>query len=229
MVKFFKKEDIINTRFAISNEQNYNNILADLLIGNDEDDALFPLFIPTYECDDNQSGSCNTSLNPEVFLEIDNNKDDDIKFEIGKNLFTTKSCFFPTDSKYYDVTTNPTNSNGTYQGLVYNTIKKMYYNNYNNCYNIFGSSTFDISRTNKTLAKEISVFTLTVNQAGDEILPKSVVINNQSGDIVTDIIDDGNGNLILSGTFFVENYELTSSSNLIDNLGLYGVGKIILS
>lgn len=229
MVKFFKQEDIINTRFAVSNQQNYNNILSDLLIGNDADGALFPIYIPTYECDDNLSGSCVESLNPEVFIGLENTKEDDIKFEIGKNLYTTKSCFFPTDSPYYDHNTNPTNSNGTYQGMVYNTVKKMYYNEYNNSYNIFGSNTLDISVTNRSLAKEISLYSLTVNQAGDEIQPKSVIINNQSGDIVTDIYDDGNGNLILSGTFFIENFELTSSSNLVNNLGLYGIGKLILS
>lgn len=224
MIKFFKSQDIIITPFTIAKRQTLNSIVSDLILGTDGNDT-FPLIGNTLNCDDNISGSCEL-INSEVYIAT-SQFDDEINFRLGKFIFLS-SVFYPSGSTYFNSTTNPLNLDGTYQRQVYNTTKKMYYNDYNNAYNIFGFDGFDTSKAHLQLPNDFSEINLRSSQAGDKIRPRSLLLNNQSGDIVADVKDDGNHNLILSGTYFINKYKLSSDSyDLTVPLDICGLGAYL--
>lgn len=225
MIKFFKNQDIIITPFTIAKPQTVNNILSDLILANEGDD-LFPLDVPITQCNDNVSGSC--ELVPVTGYLATSQFEDEIDFEIGKYV-PSSSVFYPSGSAKWNQDTNPMNLDGTYQRQVYNTVFRMYYNNYNNAYNIFGFDEYDTSKASLNLTNEFSLLQLTISQTGDKIRPGTVTISNQTGDIVADIVDDSNYNLRLSGSYFINKYELTSDSmNLTVPLPLCGLGAYLL-
>jgi len=224
MIKFFRNQDIILTPFTLAKPQELNSVFNDIIIAN-EGDETFPLIIPIVACDDNLSGSC-TQKSIDGFLGT-TQFEDNINLQIGIYV-PSSSVFYPSGSADYNPATNPQNLDGTYQRQVYNTIKKMYYNNYNNAYNIFGIDGYDNSLMTSSLTNDISVFNLTINQAGDKIRPTTLVINNQSGDIIANVIDDGNYNLILSGSYFINKYPLQSdSTDLTVPLNICGLGAYL--
>jgi hypothetical protein len=148
-------------------------------------------------------------------------------FQLGLKI-PAGSVFYPVDNIHYNGETNPINLDGTYQGQVYNTIKNMYYNNYNNSYNIFGFDGYDTSKAKLNLDDKFISYTLNVTQSGDKISPFSVVINNQTGDIVGDILDDGINNLYLSGSYFISDFEVyTTDTNNVVNYGITGLGQYL--
>lgn len=224
MIKFFRNQDIIVTSFTVAKEQTLNSVLNDLIIANEGDD-LFPLVTPTVACNDNFSGSCAPEF-VSGFLAV-SQFDDPIDFQIGKYIHSS-SVFYPTGSIEYNATSNPMNLAGTYQRQVFNTIKNMYYNDYNNAYNIFGFDGYDTENASLHLTNDFSTINLRVDQAGDKIRPNTLVLNNQSGDIVADIIDDGNYNLILSGSYFINKYSLVGDSyDLTTPSNICGVGSYL--
>ena len=104
----------------------------------------------------------------------------------------------------------------------------MYYNNYNNAYNIFGFDGYDISKAKLNLDDKFVSYTLNITQSGDKIRPFSVVISNQTGDIVADILDDGVNNLYLSGSYFISDIEVyTTNTSSIGNYGITGFGQYL--
>lgn len=231
MIKFFKTEDVLVTRFAVSKEKTFNNVLNNLVFataGNEEE--VFPLELNYLGCDNNKSGSCEYKSFDNLFLALTQFEEiSQIDFSIGKYV-NSSSIFYPSSSVKWNQETNPVNTNGTYKRQVYNTVNKMYYNNYNNSYNIFGFDSYDNSKTNLELKNDFSFYTLTVDQTGDGIKRNSVVIYNQSGDIVANIIDDGNHNLILPGTYFTNCFEFTTGSkNTVENGGTYGLGYYLVN
>jgi len=225
MIKFFKNEDILVTAFSIASPKVVNNIVTNLIAGNDSDDNYFPISLLNDECDYNVSGSCATSVIDQSYLAESQYSGVIPNFEIGKYI-TASAVFYPKESQFYNVKTNPTNSVGTYQGQVYNTIKNMYYNSYNNSYNIFGFDGYDISKAKLNLTNEFSLFSFAPSQAGDRIKPGSVRINNQSGDIIGYIVDDSNYNLFLSGSYFIDYFSFNSNSDLITQ-GCCGLSSVI--
>lgn len=225
MIKFFKNEDILVTAFSVASTQVVNNIVTDLIAGNDSDNDYFPILILNDECDYNVSGSCSPNVVNQSYLAQSQYSGVIPNFEIGKYI-TGSAVFYPKDSPSYNVATNPTNSLGSYQGQVYNTIKNMYYNTYNNSYNIFGFDGYDASKAKLNLTNEFSLFSFASTQAGDRIRPGTVRINNQSGDIIGFIVDDSNYNLYLSGSYFID-YSTFNSNNCLINCGTYGLASLI--
>jgi hypothetical protein len=240
MIKFLKNQDIQITTFSVAKEKIANNIFSDLILASDGT-YNFPLIIPVQECDYNfnslSTGSfstvntqvCDASIvNENGFLACSPiNDPNNPQFQLGLKL-PTGSVFYPVDNIHYNAETNPTNLDGTYQGQVYNTIKKMYYNNYNNAYNIFGFDSYDISKASLNLDDKFVSYTLNVTQSGDRISPFSVLITNQTGDIVADILDDGNNNLYLSGSYFISDFEIYSTNTQsVVNYGITGLGQYL--
>ena len=217
MIKFFKNEDILVTAFSVASTQNVNNIVSNLIAGNDSNE-YFPISIFNDECDYNVSGSCEPNVSNQSYLAESQYSGIIPNFEIGKYI-TSSVVFYPKDSEFYNVQTNPTNSVGTYQGQVYNTIKRMYYNNYNNGY--------DTSKAKLNLTNEFSLFSFASSQAGDRIRQGSVRINNQSGDIIGYIVDDSNYNLYLSGSYFVNYFDFNSNNSGLIKKGTYGLASVI--
>lgn len=229
MIKFFKTQDILVTRFSLSKRKNFNNVLNDLLCGTDgSDNDLFPIELSFSSCDNNKSGSCEPDLISNIYLaQSQFAESSQIDFDVGKYI-NSSSVFYASGSKNWNNLTNPMNVDGTYKRQVYNTVKKMYYNDYNNSYNIFGFDDYDTTKTVLNLSNDFCVYSLSVKQAGDSIKPNSVIIYNQSGDLAVNIFDDGNHNLILSGTYFINNYEFsTNNTNTIQNPGVYGLGHYL--
>lgn len=224
MIKFFRNQDIIVTSFTIAKEQTLNSVLNDLILANEGDD-LFPLVTPIASCNNNVSGSC--AREPvSGFLAISQFLDP-IDFQIGKYVHSS-SVFYPSGSAQYNAASNPMNLDGTYQRQVFNTVQKMYYNNYNNAYNIFGFDGYDTDGASLHLTNDFSALNLRVDQTGDKIRPNTLVINNQSGDIPGDIVDDGNYNLRLSGSFFINKYGLISDSDdLAVPVSVCGLGSYL--
>jgi hypothetical protein len=231
MIKFFKTQDVLVTRFTVSKEKTFNNVLNNLLVGTDgTDDSTFPIQLSYISCDNNKSGSCEGVTFDESYLAITQFEQlSQIDFSVGKYV-NSSSIFYPSSSVKWNPTVNPVNIDGTYKGQIYNTVNKMYYNNYNNSYNIFGFDDYDNQRTKLGLTNDFSLYRLSVGQTGDGIKRNSVVIYNQSGDIVSNIEDDGNHNLILGGTYFINSYEFTTGSkDTVENRGTYGLGYYLLN
>jgi len=225
MIKFFKNQDIIITPFTIAKPQTVNSVLNDLIAANDGDD-IFPLTADTTQCNDNVSGSCSPSEDVSGYLAI-SQFENVIDFEIGKYV-PSSSVFYPSGSAGWSQESNPMNLDGTYQRQVYNTVFNMYYNNYNNAYNIFGFDEYDTSKASLHLTNEFSLLQLSISQTGDKIRPNTVVISNQSGDVVADIVDDGNYNLKLSGSYFVNKYPLVANSDdLTYPVNICGLGAYL--
>lgn len=229
MIKFFKNEDVVFTKYSVSNKKTSNNIVPNDLLAGTTGNFNFPIKLDILECDHNKSGSCDeVNVETSYFLKISNDLTQTLDFQIGKKI-NDDVVFYDTSSIYYNSFDNPINKDGSYKGQVYNTTKKMYYNDYNNSYNQFGFDGYDTSKATLNLSNEFSSLKLKISETGNKILPKSVRINNQSGDIVADIIDDGNNNLILSGSFFINKTEIKSeSTNLTIPMNAGGLGRYIL-
>ena len=231
MIKFFKTQDVLVTRFTVSKEKTFNNVLNNLLSGTDgTDDSVFPIQLSYFSCDNNKSGSCEGVYFDDIYLAMTQFEEaSQIDFSVGKYV-NSSSVFYPPSSAKWNPVVNPVNVNGTYKGQVYNTVDKMYYNDYNNSYNIFGFDDYDNQRSKLDLTNDFSLYKLSVSQTGDGIKRNSVVIYNQSGDIVSNIEDDGNHNLILGGTYFINSYEFTTGSkDTVENRGTYGLGYYLLN
>jgi len=217
MLKFFRKSDIVNTDFTVSTDKTADNVIGDLLAGVDSSGSIFSVNIFGDECDDSKSGSCapNTYLSSLKTYPSELN----ISHQYGKFIHSS-SVFYDVDDDRFNIESNPINTDGSYKRQVYNTIKKSYYNNYNNGYNIFGFDTFDTSNTSLNLSDEFVLLNFKTTDSGDRIRATSISVNNQSGDIVSSLIDDGYNNLKLSGTFFINKYTFKPDNK--DNIFSYG-------
>ena len=225
MIKFFKKNDIIDSDFTVSTNKIANTVLSDILVGIDSNGDVYPIDIVTDGCDNNFSGSCEL-IEYKTNIAVTPNERA-IDFQYGK--FVTGSIpFYTSDQPNYISEENPVNIDGSYKRQVYNSVKKLYYNDYNNSYNIFGFDGFDTSKAKLHLSDEFIVLNLKITDTGDKILPGSIHIQNQSGDIVADIFDDSNNNLFLSGSYFIDKYIFKSDDREnITNYGLSGTSTLI--
>lgn len=238
MIKFFKNQDIQITNFAVTKTKAADDLFLDLILATD-DNYQFPLIIPVEETNLNFNSSnitgslsrlykqCDlTYLNNDGYLaSYPSSDDNNPTFQKGKK-YPSDFVFYPENSIYYNSVNNPVNTDGTYQGQIYNTIKNMYYNDYNNAYNQFGLDGFNTSNVKLNLQDTFVTYTLSVPQTGDRIRPFTININNQTGDIVTYIKDDGKNNLYLSGSFFINCIEsFTYNSNNVINECNSGIAK----
>jgi hypothetical protein len=119
----------------------------------------------------------------------------------NNNLYPSAS-FYTSDVAQYDAAVNPKNLDGTYMRLIYSQNQHLFYNQYNNFTKTFGMESADLTDTNRTITDTMDVFTIPQNKFGEKILPKSVKIIDDSLDKQYTIIDDGNCNLIFSGSVF---------------------------
>ena len=124
-----------------------------------------------------------------------------------------------TGSGKFNPNAEPQNSNGTYKRLVYNQIKRAFYNSYNNPLEIFGTEHIDfpLSRTNRNFADEFRMFTIPQNIFGDKIVPSSIKFYDTNLDDNIEIFDDGYQNLIAGKNLFSKIQEVRHISNLINS------------
>ena len=118
---------------------------------------------------------------------------------------------YPTAS---NISSTPKNLDGTYMNLVYAQNQQMYYNTFNNFTQTFGMESADLSTTNRTITDTMDVFSIPQNKFGDKIVPNTVIITDNSLDKTYNIIDDGNCNLIFSGSVF----SVIETDNLLNSI-----------
>lgn len=134
-----------------------------------------------------------------------------IKYQRGiKNTDT----FFPIGNEYYNSSSNPINIDGTYMGVVYNTNAKLFYNTYDNPTQLWGLENINLIDNNRLLSDFMDVFSLKKNQFGEKIIPNSVLIQDNLGEIKYRIIDDGKTNLVVEGNNFSKFQSVTFESTL---------------
>ena len=139
------------------------------------------------------------------------------------NIQYPNANFYTASSINYNPLTNPRNIDGTYMGLIYEQNKHLFYNNYNNFTKTFGMEGADLSITNRNLTNTMDVFTIPQVKFGETLIPNTINIIDKSFDKTYNIIDDGNCNLIFSGSVFSKFQvdSLLSSSSQTINLNIY--------
>ena len=80
--------------------------------------------------------------------------------------------------------------------------KQLFYNTYNNPVQLWGVENFNLNTTYRLLTDVMDVFTIPRIKFGEKISPYSVTIIDDQDDANYIIVDDGNENLILSGSYF---------------------------
>ena len=198
----------------------------------------------------NTAGSNDTlileqGVNIPIFSDVTNKLsteqiDSDFKINLkqGKNISGT---FFDKDSKHFDESKEPLNQDGTYQRVVYNSIKHLFYNEYglagtseNDTYyknpmHMFGSESgkyTSLEYSSDTVSSEshsreerrvigdsITVLEIPSKIFGEKIKPGSFKIKDYSSRYESiEIQDDGNTNLTVGSTSFNEISEITMKS-----------------
>jgi len=145
---------------------------------------------------------CNLALIPQSNNNV-------VKYQHGINNLPT---FYPANSIYYDSGSNPQNKDGTYMNIVYDTYNKLFYNTYDDPTKLWGLENINLSGSNRILTDTMDVFSLNKFQFGDKIVPNSVLIQDNGGEIHYTITDDGNTNLILDGEYFSKFQTVTFES-----------------
>jgi hypothetical protein len=109
------------------------------------------------------------------------------------------------------------NSNGTSKLLLYNQIRKAFYNDYHNPTKIFGMDNIDfpLSKTNRYLSDDFRMFTVPRLIMGDRIKPGTIKFQDTAFDDNVNIQDDFNGNLIAEGYLFSKVQEVRIIGNRI--------------
>lgn len=120
--------------------------------------------------------------------------------------------------KFYP-NSEPTNQDGTYKRLVYNTINKAFYNRYNNPTEIFGLEYIDfpLGRTVRNMADDFRVFNIPQDVFGDKLVPSTIQFFDTSLDDNVTITDDGYQNLIAGYNLFSRIQEVRNFGNTILN------------
>lgn len=130
----------------------------------------------------------------------------DVSYHRGVEMTGT---FFPVSDSQYNETTNPVNLDGSYMRLVYNTNKQLFYNVYGDPTKIFGLEDINLNNSTRVLSGVMDEFTIPKSKFGDKIVPSSVSLRDSFGGDNYTITDDGETNLILSGSYFSTYQTLT--------------------
>lgn len=114
--------------------------------------------------------------------------------------------FYPSQSIYYNAEMEPTNSDGSYKRVIYNSIDLAFYRNDSDPLKCFGVENF--VHENSDINGRIAVIQLGKDYWGEKIVPNSVTITDYSNpDEIFVIKDDGNTNLYLQNKTFAS-YDL---------------------
>tara|TARA_B100001093_G_scaffold215047_1_gene206347 strand:+ start:25076 stop:34474 length:9399 start_codon:yes stop_codon:yes gene_type:complete len=219
VIKVLKLSNKSVTRFKTNKKWNYSTLDSGSNIVLEQGDNI-PLF----------SSSIN-KLSTEQ-----NNSEFKLNLRVGKKVTGT---FFSKDSKYFNAEKEPLNYDGSYQRVVYNSIKHLFYNDYgtvgdieNDSYyknpiNIFGSETGIYSPQNfssktlevdkrserRVMSDEVTVLEIPANVFGEKIKPGTLKIIDHSSEFESiEIVDDGNTNLIVGTNSFNNISELNLNS-----------------
>ena len=128
--------------------------------------------------------------------------------------------FYDSGSPYYNPITEPINANGEYKRITYSVTQAMFYNDYNNPLKRFGVEYWDKDpitgiRENRSINKRVLTARIGNAYWGETIKPNSVrILDGSSIHSPYVIVDDGNTNLILTGSQFPYFAQITPHRNL---------------
>ena len=196
MIKSLNRDDVQVTPFVAKKLWNPTNIEAtDLILwmSGSLSGSISHIYI------DYGDGTSVPTTSSTCDLALQQQEDNFVQYHRGLNITGT---FFPVGNQYYNSSSNPVNIDGTYMRLVYNTNKQLFYNTYDNPVQLWGVENFNLQSTYRILTDVMDVFTIPKNYFGEKISPHSVTIIDSQDDSNYLIKDDGNQNLILSGSYF---------------------------
>lgn len=196
MIKSLNRDDVQVTPFVAKKLWNPTNIEAtDLILwmSGSLSGSISHIYI------DYGDGTTSPVTNSVCNLALQQQEDNFVQYHRGLNITGT---FFPVGNQYYNSTSNPVNIDGTYMRMVYNTNKQLFYNTYDNPIQLWGVENFNLQSTYRILTDVMDVFTIPKSYFGEKISPYSVKIIDDQYDFNYIIVDDGNGNLILTGSYF---------------------------
>lgn len=141
------------------------------------------------------------------------------KITISEGI-SCSGIFYDSGSPYYNPITEPINANGEYKRITYSVARAMFYNDYNNPLKRFGVEYWDKDpitgiREHRSINKRVLVARIGNAYWGETIKPNSVRIAD--GSSLHDpyiIVDDGNTNLVLTGSQFPDFAQITPHRNL---------------
>lgn len=206
MIKSLSRDDIQTTPFIARKSWNPQNVRNDDLIlwmSGSLSGSISHMYI------DYDDGTVAPYLNTGCKLALQQQENIELIYQQGKK-FT--GSFFPVGHAYYDESANPTNYDLTYKGAIYNTNKELFYNTRHDPTLIFGLENINLSDDIKPLTDIMDVFSLTRDQLGERIVPKSVSIVDNLLDESYKLVDDGNTNLVISGSYF-SNWQVISATS----------------
>ena len=150
--------------------------------------------------------SVNPILNSECDIALEQQAEDILIYQEG---LSGSGKFYPESE--------PTNPDGTYKRLVYNTIYKSFYNNYDDPTKIFGVEYIDfpLGKTLRNIADDFRVFNIPQLIYGDKIVPGTVKFFDTSLDDNVTITDDGYQNLIAGSNLFSKIQEIRNFGNTL--------------
>lgn len=114
------------------------------------------------------------------------------------------------------------NSSGTYKRLIYDQIKNSYYNDVKDPTKILGLENIDtfLDGGNRPIGSQIKVATIPQSYYGDSIQKGTLRIHDQSQEQSMTLVDDGNGNVVTSGSVFEDIVkDALRTSSLMPNFG----------
>ena len=111
----------------------------------------------------------------------------------------------------------PTNPDGTYKRLVYDTINRAFYNKYNDPTKILGMEYIDfpLGRTERNIVDNFRMFNIPQLVYGDKVVPGTVQFFDTSLDDNMIITDDGYQNLIAGNNLFSKIQEVRNFGNIL--------------
>jgi hypothetical protein len=111
----------------------------------------------------------------------------------------------------------PTNPDGTYKRLVYNTINRLFYNKLNDPTKILGMEYIDfpLSQTVRNMAEDFRVFNVPQDVYGDKLVPGTIQLFDTSLDDNVSITDDGYQNLLAGYNLFSKIQEVRNFGNTL--------------
>jgi hypothetical protein len=209
MIKSLNRDDIQVTPFIAAKTWNLQNIEDEDLIlwmSGSESGSISHIYI------DYQDGLSAPITNSYCNLALQQ-QDSQLTLKYQRGI-SGSGTYFPITSPYYNSGSQPVNSDGTFMSVVYAVNKQLFYNTYDNPTQIWGLENINLNSNYRLLTDTVDVFTLSKNQFGEKIIPNSVLIQDNLGEIDYTIIDDGNTNLILDGIYFSTFQKVTFESTL---------------
>jgi hypothetical protein len=204
MIKLLKKYEVQVTPFAATNNWNLNNTNNENLLlfeSTDSEDGL-PFALEFIDYGD---GSDFPEDNYFCDIALEQQVHDLATTTIGLNV---KGIVYPE--------TEPINEDGTYQRSIYHQIDTMFYNTYLDPSKMWGLEQIDfqISQTKRLLTDKFRLINIPRLVYGEKIIPKTVIIYDNTLDNPYQIKDDGNGNLFAGSNLFSHQQELGEFDNV---------------